>query len=264
MKTFAIEKLRVELYPDRTAAAQAAAEAASKAILQAAQDAADISVVFATGASQLEVLARLTQMPGIPWRKVTGFHLDEYIGLARNHRASFRRYLQENLLQHAPLKTFHEIDGSAPDPELVCRHYAELLRACPPVLCLLGIGENGHLAFNEPEAADFHDPLDVKIVNLDLVCRGQQVAEGWFDSLDAVPPRAITLTIPAILRIPRLIVSVIGSRKAAIVRHTLEEPVSTSCPATILRHHPDATLYLDEEAAAELRSTQQQQGSANQ
>jgi glucosamine-6-phosphate deaminase len=268
MQNFTVGKLRIELYPDRLAAAQAAAQAALQAMILAAREVTDIGVVFATGASQLEMLAKLTRLPDIPWQKISGFHLDEYVDLPRNHRASFRRYLEENLVRHVPLKSFHEIDGSAPDPERVCREYTELLRACPPALCLLGIGENGHLAFNEPGEADFHDPLEVRIVELDAVCRRQQVAEGWFDDLHEVPQRAITLTIPTILKIPRLIVSVSGSRKATIVWRTLSEPTSPACPATILRHHPNATIYLDKEAAAELRSTipigsQEYGGSAN-
>jgi glucosamine-6-phosphate deaminase len=254
MQSFVVGKLRAEIYSDRTEAAKAAASAAVQTINVAAQKTDQTGVVFATGASQLELLAQLTQVPGIPWQKIVGFHLDEYVGISRDHRASFRHYLEENLSRRVPMRNFHEIDGSEPHPEKVCRDYAELFRSCPPALCLLGIGENGHLAFNEPAEADFQDAVDVKVVELDAVCRQQQVAEGWFDRLEQVPQRAITLTIPAIFRIPRLIVSVPGSRKASIVRRTLSEPISTACPATILREHPNATVYLDEEAAAELGS----------
>jgi glucosamine-6-phosphate deaminase len=254
MHSLVVEKLRVEIHPDRTEAANAAALAAAQTVNLAIQNAALTGVIFATGASQLELLDQLTQLPGIPWQKVIGFHLDEYVGISKDHRASFRHYLEENLCQRVPMRNFHEIDGSAPDLEKVCRDYAELLRHCPPALCLLGIGENGHLAFNEPAEADFQDPVDVKIVELDAVCRQQQVAEGWFDHLGQVPQRAITLTIPAIFRIPQLIVSVPGSRKASIVRQTLSEPISTACPATILREHPNTTVYLDEESAVELGS----------
>jgi glucosamine-6-phosphate deaminase len=147
---------------------------------------------------------------------------------------------------------FFEVDGTASDPERACQTYADTLRSANPQLCLLGIGENGHLAFNDPPVADFNDPLDMKIVELDDVCRQQQAAEGWFKSFQDVPSHAMTLTIPTLFRVPKLILSVPGPRKAKIIRRTLEEPISTACPATILRTHPDATIYLDRESAAEL------------
>ena len=150
------------------------------------------------------------------------------------------------------MREFFEIDGSSPDHDSVCRNYAERLRAAAPRLCLLGVGENGHLAFNEPAEADFHDPADAKIVTLDSTCRQQQTAEGWFASIEKVPAHAITVTIPALFRIPKLILSIPGIRKAQIVPRTLNEPVATHCPATILRTHPDATLYLDPDSAADL------------
>jgi glucosamine-6-phosphate deaminase len=150
------------------------------------------------------------------------------------------------------MKEFFEIDGSASDPEQVGQEYAEKLRSANPQLCLLGIGENGHLAFNDPPVADFNDSADVRTVHLDAVCRQQQAAEGWFTSVENVPEYAITLTIPALMRVPKLIVSVPGRRKAKIVRRAFEEPVSTDCPATILRTHPDVTIYLDVQSADEL------------
>lgn len=150
------------------------------------------------------------------------------------------------------MKKFFEVDGTTSDPERTCREYAAELRSANPQLCLLGIGENGHLAFNDPGEADFNDPVDMKIVHLDTACRQQQAAEGWFKTFQDVPERAMTLTIPALLRVPKLILSVPGPRKAKIMRRTLEEPISTNCPATILRTHPDVTIYLDEASAAEL------------
>ena len=150
------------------------------------------------------------------------------------------------------MKEFFEIDGTAPDPGKACKEYAALLRAANPQLCLLGIGENGHLAFNDPGVADFDDPLDVKVVRLDSVCRQQQAAEGWFRSLEDVPERAMTVTIPALFRVPKLIASVPGPRKAGIIRRTLEDSISTACPATLLRTHPNATVYLDRESSAEV------------
>ena len=150
------------------------------------------------------------------------------------------------------MKEFFEIDGSAPNPEQTSEEYADKLRSAVPQVCFLGIGENGHLAFNDPPVANFQDPVDVKIAQLDAVCRQQQTAEGWFSSVEQVPEYAITLTIPALFRVPKLIVSVPGSRKAKIVRRACAEPISTKCPATILRTHPDATIYLDLESADEV------------
>jgi glucosamine-6-phosphate deaminase len=247
-------RLKIEIHPTRAAAGAAAAQAVADELrnLDRRLPNGPLGVVFATGAAQLETLRELTAMRGLPWSRISGFHLDEYAGLPSEHPASFRRYLRENLTSRVKLEEFYEIDGTAPDLESFCRVYAERLRAANPQLCLLGVGENGHLAFNEPGAADFQDPLDVKVVDLDAVCRRQQVAEGWFSSLGEVPTRAITVTIPALFRIPRLFATVPGSRKAEIVRRTLEEPISTACPATLLRTHPDATMYLDRDSAAEI------------
>jgi glucosamine-6-phosphate deaminase len=250
---FQVDRLKIEVHPDRAAAGRAAAESAAESLRQLAAAREHFAVVFATGASQLDMLGALTATPDLPWAQVEGFHLDEYVGLDENHPASFRRYLRENLTTRVPLRAFNEINGSAPDPEAVCREYAEKLRVAAPPLCLLGIGENGHLAFNEPCEADFNDPKDVKVVTLDATCRQQQTAEGWFSSIVEVPAQAITVTIPALFRIPRLILSVPGERKAAVMRRVLTEPIATGCPATILRTHPDATVYLDPDSAALLR-----------
>lgn len=244
--------LRVEVHPNQESLGAAAALAAAEAMKKLAASLKSFGVIFATGVSQQDTLEALTRIEGIPWDRVQGFHLDEYIGLPIDHTASFRRYLRENLTQKVDLMAFHEVDGTASDPDRICHLYAEKLAAANPRLCLLGIGENGHLAFMDPAVADFNDPRDVKVVRLDAACRAQQVAEGWFNNLEAVPECAISVTIPAMLRVPKLIVSVPGSRKAAIVRRTLEEPISTECPATILRTHPDATIYLDQESASEL------------
>ena len=247
-----IDSLRVEIHPTREAAGAAAAQAAAEALRKLADARDSIAVVFATGASQFSTLQALTAIEGLPWDRVRAFHLDEYIGISADHPASFRRYLRERLTSNARMNEFFEIDGSAASPEQSASEYALKLRAANPQLCLLGIGENGHLAFNDPPVADFDDPLDAKVVELDELCRRQQLAEGWFASLDEVPRNAITLTIPALMRIPRLIASVPGPRKATIVRRVLTEPISTACPATILRTHPDATMYLDAESASEL------------
>jgi glucosamine-6-phosphate deaminase len=252
VQRFRADLIKVEIHPTREAAGAAAAKAAAEELTELAKIRDSIGVIFATGASQFDTLSALTLIADLPWSQVRGFHMDEYIGISANHPASFRHYLRERLTQQVKMKEFLEIFGDGPDPEETARAYAETLRAADPHLCLLGIGENGHLAFNDPDVADFTDPLDAKIVQLDLMCREQQVAEKWFANIDEVPQSAITLTIPALMRIPRLIVSVPGSRKAQIVRCALEDSISRACPATVLRTHPNVTMYLDRESASEL------------
>jgi len=245
--------MKVQVHPSSRAAGIAAAQAAAETLVQLSKTRDSIGVIFATGASQLDTLAALTSIENLPWNKVLGFHMDEYVGISPDHPASCVGYMRERLVQKVHMGEFNEIDGTATDPEQVGWDYAARLRGANPQLCLLGVGENGHLAFNDPLVADFADPFDVKVVRLDAECRQQQSAEGWFESADLVPERAITLTIPTLLRVPRLIVSVPGSRKAKIVRRALEEESSTACPATILRSHPDVTMYLDLESASELQ-----------
>lgn len=249
---FQVGNLNVEVHSGSKAAGIAAAQAAADDLRKLARTRAQFGVIFATGASQMQMLDALTSITGLPWDKVCGFHMDEYIAISADHPASFRRYLRERLTRKVAMKEFHEIDGSAKDPEKTADEYSALLRTADPQLCLLGIGENGHLAFNDPGVADFSDPRDAKIVYLDDDCRRQQVAEGWFATDNDVADAAITLTIPALLRVPKLIVSAPGARKASVIRRALSEPLSTDCPATILRTHPDTTVYLDLESAAEL------------
>jgi glucosamine-6-phosphate deaminase len=254
---FQVDALNVEIHPDSESAGRAAACAAAQLLRELAAERENIGVVFATGASQLDTLRAMVTEREVPWSSICGFHLDEYIGLDENHPASFRHYLRDNLTRRVAMREFNEINGNAEDPESVCREYAAALRKAEPQLCLLGVGENGHLAFNDPNEADFSDPEPMKVVTLDAECRQQQAAEGWFEAPEDVPLRALTLTIPTLFRIPRLIVSVPGGRKAQIIRRALREPISTHCPATILRTHPAATLYLDLESAADLKDSMQ-------
>ena len=254
VEEFQVEKLKIQVHPSREAAGAAAAEATAGAMKALGAQRKIFSVIFATGASQIETLKALTGIAGLPWGQIDGFHMDDYVGLPLGHPASFRGYLEEKLVGKVPLRSFTYVDGLAPDPEKTCRDYAEMLRSADPQLCLIGIGENGHLAFNDPAEADFNDPLDVKIVHLDEPCRRQQAAEGWFKTFEDVPPTAITLTMPRLFRVPKLIVSVLGPRKAQVMRRTFDEPISTACPSTILRTHPDATVFMDREAAAEVGS----------
>lgn len=254
---FQVDKLTVEIHSDNESCGEAAAKAAAEALSELSRGRSTIGVIFATGASQLDILHALLRIDAVPWAKILGFHLDEYVGIKENHPASFRGYLRQNLTSRVTMREFSEIDGNAADGNAAdldgfCRSYAKKLREADPQLCLLGIGENGHLAFNDPGEADFHDPQEMKVVVLDKACREQQVAEGWFGNLEEVPERALTLTIPTIFHIPRLILTVPGGRKAQIVKRALREQVSEDCPATILRTHPNAKLFLDAESAAEL------------
>jgi glucosamine-6-phosphate deaminase len=251
-KHFDVGSMKLEIHASKKAAGEAAAQSAAQALKQLDQSRNAIGVIFATGASQLETLHALTSLPNLPWKKIHGFHLDEYVGIDENHPASFRRYLRENLTERVHMAEFLEIDGSSPDSDRVRQDYVQQLREANPQVCLLGIGENGHLAFNDPAEADFDDPEAMKVVTLDAACRQQQLAEGWFATFEDVPKRALTLTIPTLFKVPKLIVSVPGRRKAEIVRRTLEDPISTACPATLLRTHPDVTIYLDEDSASAL------------
>jgi glucosamine-6-phosphate deaminase len=244
--------MKLEVHSSRQAAGAAAAQAAAEELRRLDSLGDSIGVIFATGASQFETLDALTSIPGLPWGKVQGFHMDEYVGLDAHHPASFRRYLRERLTQRVAMREFYEMDGNVADIDLFGREYMHKLDLANPRLCLLGIGENGHLAFNDPDVADFNDPQAIKVVTLDNACRRQQVAEGWFANLDSVPDQALTLTIPTLFRVPKLIVSVPGLRKAQVVRRTLEEPISTNCPSTLLRTHGDVTIYLDVDSASEL------------
>ena len=250
LRRFHADRLTVEIHPTRAALGRGAGQAAAGWLRARLARQRSVRVIFACAPSQNEFLAALAGIPGIDWRRVVAFHMDEYVGLAASHPASFRRYLRDNLGALVPLGQLFEIAGDAPDVVGECRRYEQLLRQEPVDLVCLGIGENGHIAFNDPPAADFRDPRMVKVVDLDHACRNQQVNDGCFPALAAVPPRAITLTVPALLAGARLFCTVPGSRKAPAVKTTLEGAITTACPASILRTHPAATLYIDRDAAA--------------
>jgi glucosamine-6-phosphate deaminase len=188
--------------------------------------------------------------PGIDWRRVSAFHLDEYLGMTDDAPQSFRRFLIDRLVDRTPLGEFHGLRGEAEDPAAECARYARLLDEQAPDFAVLGIGENGHLAFIDPPFCDFDDPAAVKVVELDEVCRAQQVNDGAFATLDEVPRNALSLTIPAVMRRPKLFAIVPGPAKRNAIRDTVEGPVATSCPASILRTHPDAHLFVDRDSAA--------------
>jgi glucosamine-6-phosphate deaminase len=242
--------MTVSVYPSRDEAGAASAAQASAIIRGAIEKDGAAAVVFAAAPSQNEFLAYLRADTSIDWRRVTAFHLDEYAGLSASHPASFRRFLRERLMDHVPLAAFHELAGDAPDLAAEADRYQRLLADRPPVLAALGIGENGHLAFIDPAECDFSDPRDVRIVNLDDVCRMQQVHDGCFAHIEDVPRRALSLTVPFFMRTPHAVVTVPGTAKARAVRDALQGPVEPRCPASILREHAGASLFLDEESAA--------------
>ena len=230
---------------------RAAADAAARLRRTIAERGA-ANLLVATGASQFEVLAALVAAEGVDWPKITGFHLDEYLGLPASHPASFRGYLKERLVDRVPLRAFHYINGEA-DPAAECRRVGELIRRHPIDVALVGIGENGHLAFNDPPA-DFETEEPYIVVKLDDACRRQQFGEGWFPTFDAVPDRAISMSIRQIMKSRAILCSVPDRRKATAVRAALEGPVTPDVPASILQQHPDATIYLDPPAAELLQS----------
>jgi glucosamine-6-phosphate deaminase len=206
--------------------------------------------MLATGNSQLVFLAELVTFTDVDWSRVTAFHMDEYVDLPPTHAASFQRYMRERVAAKVPFREFHYLRGDSGDAAAEASRYAELLRAHPLDLTCCGIGENGHLAFNDPPVADFDDPVDVKVVALEPASRRQQVAEGHFATIDDVPTHAITVTIPALLRAGRVLAIVPEERKAAPAKAALEGPITAACPASYLRTRPHATLYLDAASAS--------------
>jgi glucosamine-6-phosphate deaminase len=208
------------------------------------------NIILATGTSQFNTLSQLVTEPGIDWKKVTMFHLDEYLGLAETHPASFRKYLRERFISQVPIGKYYLIDGEA-DGFSECARLNNLISQNPIDVALVGIGENGHLAFNDPPA-DFetHDPYIV--VDLDEMCRRQQLGEGWFKSLEEVPSQAISMSVRQIMKSKSIICSVPDERKANAVRNSLEENVNNMFPASILQQHPECFLFLDKQSASKL------------
>ncbi len=207
-----------------------------------------VRMIFAAAPSQNEMLDALAVEPGIDWGRIVAFHMDEYIGLSPDAPQRFGNWLRERLFNRLPFGEVHLIDPD-PDPEAAVRSYATRLAEAPIDVVCLGIGVNGHIAFNDPPVADLKDPLDVKIVELDAICRQQQVDDGCFPAFDAVPTQAVTLTVPRLLRAERLFCVVPGPAKRNAVRSALNDPIGEACPATALRTHPDCTLYLDPDSA---------------
>ncbi len=247
-----VDSLPITVYKTNEEMGQAAAFDAAEVIKAAIAKKGAANIIIATGNSQLTFLETLRELSGIDWSAVTIFHMDEYIGLPEGHLASFPTFLRRRLLDHIPKPAaFYPVKARAGQLEADCSEYAALLRAFPADLCAIGIGENGHIAFNDPPFAEFDDPVWVKVVRLDEVSRKQQVGEGHFSGLDEVPTHAITLTIPALLSAEYVLCIVPERRKAQAVYQTLNGPISELCPASILRQTPHAHLYLDFDAAAQ-------------
>jgi glucosamine-6-phosphate deaminase len=246
--------MQVTIHDDLAGLARGAADHAAGCIRKAVSDRGVANVMFATGNSQLAFVDALVEdTEDIPWSRVSVLHMDEYVGVGPEHPAGFQRWIREKIAKRVDPIEVHYIDGSS-EPEGRCSEYERLLRSMKVDLCCLGIGENGHLAFNDPGAADFEDPRDVKIVELDEKCRRQQVGEGHFPDLDSVPPRAITVTVPALLRARQVLAVVPEARKASAVRAALEGPLDTLCPASVLRTRENVQLHLDRDSASQLRA----------
>jgi glucosamine-6-phosphate deaminase len=241
----------IETYRDRQAMSAAAARHAGSGVRACLATQASARLVAATGASQFDFLDRLCAEPDIDWARVELFHLDEYVGLPIEHPASFRKYLLERLIRKVGIARYHLLDGEA-DAAGTAERVGRLLTAAPVDLAFVGIGENGHLAFNDPPA-DFATERPYLIVELDEACRKQQVGEGWFAALAEVPTRAISMSVRQILKARAIVAVVPERRKAEAVRICMEGPITPVAPASILRTHPQATLYLDAESASLLR-----------
>jgi len=250
--TLQVDSLEVKIFEKSEEMGEAAAAFVSEKISAAIREKNVANIILATGASQFEFLDVLRQDDSIEWSKITVFHLDEYLGMDAQHPASFRKYLRERILDEVNPRKVYFIEGDTNNTEGEVRRYEELLRPHPIDVACIGIGENGHLAFNDPHVADFHESSLVKIVELDERSRRQQYGEGWFESMEDVPRRAITLTIPAIMRSRAISCAVPAKRKAEAVYRTLNDPISTECPATVLRRHDDSVLFLDSDSASKL------------
>lgn len=247
-------RLAVEIHADRVSMGLAAARAAAAYLHEIIAARGSARVVFACAPSQNEFLKALLDPAecgvAVDWSRVTAFHMDDYLGLTGEHPQSFRRYLRDHVLSRVTIGAFHPIIAESPDVAGFCADYTRLLRERPIDLICLGIGENGHIAFNDPPVADFDDPALIKVVELDGACRVQQVNDGCFPSFADVPAHALSLTIPVFRQARRLSVHAPGPRKARAAADTVNGEISTACPASILRTHPNATLYLDRDSAS--------------
>ncbi len=247
---FKKDELTVEVFPTVEEMGAKAAEDVSASIRAQLAEKSEVNMIFAAAPSQEAFLARLVADTRIDWTRVNAFHMDEYVGIDPTAPQSFAKFLRLRLFDKVPFKTVNCLDGRATDAAAECARYTKLLDEMPVDIVCLGIGENGHIAFNDPPVADFNDPCRVKVVELDGVCRQQQVNEKCFETLELVPTHALTLTVPALLRAAEMFCIVPFTGKAKAVRATLEGPIETACPASILRTKSGARLYLNTDSAS--------------
>jgi glucosamine-6-phosphate deaminase len=252
--------LRIRVFQNKVSLSVAAAEQAAASLRASIKKSGQVRIVVATGASQLSFLEALTTAPDIDWKRVEMFHLDEYVGLPATHPASFRKYLLERLIGKTGIARYHLLDPGD-DPHQAALKIGQQLNLAPVDIAFVGVGENGHLAFNDPPA-DFDNEAPYLIVKLDEACRRQQVNEGWFSTLSEVPKQAISMSIRQILRAKEIIAVVPDARKAQAVKTCFEGDVSPMAPASILRTHPEATVFLDEDSAALLSAESREQNDA--
>lgn len=250
MSEYKVDNLRVEAYATRHDMGVAAAQDIARAIREVLAEKEVCNMIFAAAPSQNEVLAALVADPTIDFTRINAFHMDEYCALAEDAPQGFGNFLRNAIFGKAPFRSVNYLKGGAADIAAECARYSALLEEFPTDIVCLGIGENGHVAFNDPPVADFEDKVLVKQVKLDETCRNQQVHDGCFASLDLVPTHALTLTVPALYRGKQLFCVVPAATKAEAVRKTLTGPVDESCPASILRRHSCAKLYLDPDSAS--------------
>ncbi|QDS99065.1 glucosamine-6-phosphate deaminase [Adhaeretor mobilis] len=243
--------MNVVISKDTREMGELAASKAGELIKQAVAERGSANIVVATGASQFETLAALIVQKDIPWEQVTGFHLDEYIGISTDHPASFCKYLSERFVSKVPLKAFHFIDGMAKQVADECSRLSDLITAHPIDVALIGIGENGHLAFNDPPA-DFDTEVPYLVVSLDEACRRQQLGEGWFSTFEEIPTQAISMSVRQILKSNAIVCSVPDERKADATAKVIEGPITQDVPASILQSHLATTIFLDPPAASKL------------
>lgn len=250
MKAFEKDKLKVEIYDTRAEMGNAAARDIKAKIAQLLAKKREINMIFAAAPSQNEVLAALADDGQIEWNRVNAYHMDEYIGLSADAPQGFGNFLKAHIFGRAPFKSVHYIDCTASDPEKEAARYEKLLGDNPPDIVVMGIGENGHIAFNDPPVADFKDARGAKVVKLDEVCRNQQVHDGCFARLEEVPKYAITLTVPTLVSAPWLFCIVPAKTKANAVKECLTGEIGEHCPASVLRLQENAVLYLDKDSAS--------------
>ena len=239
------DQLDIKKYTTRQEMGAGAAADAEKVIAQIIQEKGHINMIFAAAPSQNEMLQNLLRSEKIDWSKVNAMHMDEYVGLPEGSAQSFGTYLNDHIFCHKQFKSIHYIHGAAPDAAAECARYTQILRQYPVDVVCLGIGENGHIAFNDPWVAEFQDQEAVKVVQLDEMCRNQQVNDGCFPSIDDVPTHAITLTIPSLMAAKHMFCVVPAATKAEAVKNTVHGPITQDCPASILRTHSSAVLYCD-------------------